>query len=145
MLANGVQDYPNNRAIVEATARGEIDLGLVNHYYLFQFIAEQGEPFPARNHFLEDADLGGLINVAGAGVLTSSDQRELAVQFVDYLLSAESQAHFADEVYEYPLVEGIAVNPLLPPLAELETPELDLSDLDDLEGTVELLQEVGAL
>ncbi|CAN5666839.1 iron ABC transporter substrate-binding protein [soil metagenome] len=145
MLANGVQDYPNNRAIVEATARGEIELGLVNHYYLFQFIAEQGEGFPARNHFLEDADLGGLINVAGAGVLTSSDQRELAVQFVDYLLSAESQAHFADEVYEYPLVEGIAVNPLLPPLAELETPELDLSDLDDLEGTVELLQEVGAL
>lgn len=145
MLANGVQEYPNNRSIVEATARGEIDLGLVNHYYLFQFLAEQGEGFAARNHFLADADLGGLVNVAGAGVLGSSAQQDLATQFVAFLLDAESQAHFADNVYEYPLVEGVAVDPMLPALAELETPDIDLGDLDDLEGTVELLQEVGAL
>jgi iron(III) transport system substrate-binding protein len=145
MLDNGVQDYPNNRAIVEAVSRGEIDLGLNNHYYLFQFLAEQGEGFPVRNHYLQDADIGSLINVAGAGVVAASDQPELAAELIAYLLSVDAQTHFSVEVNEYPLVEGVATNPMLLPLVEIESPELDLSNLDDLEGTIELLQEVGAL
>jgi iron(III) transport system substrate-binding protein len=48
-------------------------------------------------------------------------------------------------VFEYPLVSGIETNEMLVPLSEIETPELDLSNLDDLEGTLELLSEVGAL
>ncbi len=144
MLANGVQEYPNNSSQVEAVARGEIDLGLVNHYYLFRFLAEQGENFPARNQYLSDADIGSLVNVAGAGILATSEQTEAAEQFIDFLLSPEAQQHFTDTVFEYPLVKGIVTNPLLLPLSELQTPNLDLSDLQDLEGTLELLQEVGA-
>jgi iron(III) transport system substrate-binding protein len=145
MIENGVQEYPNNSSQVEAVGRGEIDLALVNHYYLFRFLAERGEAFPVRNHYPVDADIGSMINVSGAGILASSDQLELAERFVAYLLSTEAQQHFADAVFEYPLVEGVDTNPILLPLAEIETPELDLSNLDDLEGTLELLQEVGAL
>ena len=145
MMSNGVQVYPNNSSQVEAVGRGEIDFGLVNHYYLFRFLAEQGEGFPVRNFYLQDADIGSLVNVAGAGVLASSDQSESARQFVDYLLSPNAQQHFANEVYEYPLVAGIQTSPLLTPLSELQTPDIDLSNLDDLEGTLLLLQEVGAL
>ena len=145
MIANGVNDYRNNSSQVDAVGRGEIDLGLVNHYYLFRFLAEQGEDFPARNHFPPDADIGALINVAGAGILASSSQPEVAQELITFLLGSQSQQHFTDTVFEYPLAGGVAVNPLLPPLAELETPEIDLSDLDDLERTLELLQEVGAL
>ncbi len=145
MLANGVQTYPNNNAQVEAVSRGEIDIAMVNHYYLFQYLAEQGESFPVRNHYLQDADIGSLINVAGAGILQTSDQPDEAAQLITFLLGTEAQSHFASEVSEYPLVEGIETNPALLPLDNIETPELDLSDLDDLEGTVELLQEVGAL
>lgn len=145
MTANGVQVYPNNSSQIEALGRGEIDFGLVNHYYLFRFLAEQGDDFPVRNLYPEDADIGSLVNVAGAGILTSSDQSDLAQQFVAYLLSQNAQQHFADEVYEYPLTPGIETNPLLTPLSELETPDIDLSNLDDLEGTLQLLQEVGAL
>jgi iron(III) transport system substrate-binding protein len=145
MIENGVQEYPNNSSQVEAVGRGEIDLALVNHYYLFRFLAERGEAFPVRNHYLADADIGSMINVSGAGILVSSDQLELAERFVAYLLSTEAQQHFANAVFEYPLVEGIDTDPRLLPLAEIETPELDLSNLDDLEGTLELLQEVGAL
>jgi iron(III) transport system substrate-binding protein len=145
MLANSVQTYPNNNAQVEAVSRGEIDIAMVNHYYLFQYLAEQGESFPVRNHYLQDADIGSLINVAGAGILQTSDQPDEAAQLITFLLGTEAQSHFASEVSEYPLVEGIETNPALLPLDNIETPELDLSDLDDLEGTVELLQEVGAL
>ena len=145
MMANGVQVYPNNSSQIEAAGRGEIDFGLVNHYYLFRFLDEQGDDFPVRNLYPEDADIGSLVNVAGAGILASSDQPELAQQFVAYLLSENAQQHFADEVFEYPLTPGIETNPLLTPLSELETPDINLSNLDDLEGTLQLLQEVGAL
>lgn len=145
MLANGVQEYPKNTPIVEAVGRGEIDLGLVNHYYLLRFLAEDPE-FPAANAFLAD-DVGGLVNVAGVGILDSSDQVEAAQRFVEYLLGEETQGFFADitDEAEYPLVDGVTASDELPPLAELDPPSIDLSDLADLQGTLDLLREVGAL
>jgi iron(III) transport system substrate-binding protein len=82
----------------------------------------------------------------GAAILkTSKRQPTAAGRFIEFLLSEEAQRFFASETYEYPLVEGIEIDPLLRPLSEIETPELDLSRLDDLAGTLQLLQEAGAL
>ena len=145
MIDNDVQVYADNSSQLEAIGRGEIDLGLVNHYYLYRYLTEQGESFPARNYYFGDADLGSLINVAGAGILGTTDQAEEAQRFVDYLLGGSAQKHFTDAVFEYPLVSGVQVSEQLVPLSEIETPDLDLSNLDDLEGTLELLAEVGAL
>ena len=145
MIDNGVQVYPDNSSQLEAIARGEIDLGLVNHYYLYRYLVERGDSFPVRNYYFKDADLGSLINVAGVGILKTTDQPGEAQQFVDYLLGRSAQEHFTNTVYEYPLVSGIATNARLVPLSEIQTPALDLSNLDDLEGTLELLSEVGAL
>ncbi len=144
MIANEAQVYPKNTPIVEATGRGEIVLGLVNHYYLYRFLAEDPN-FPARNHHPTAGDAGAMINVAGAGVLDTAKNPDAAVEFVRFLLSPEAQQYFADETNEYPLIEGIEINPMLTPLSEINTPDLDLSDLEDLQGTLELLQEVGAL
>ena len=72
MKENGARDYSNNTSIVQAVADGEIDVGLVNHYYLYRFLAEQGPEFKARNYFLTGGDVGALINIAGAGILDSS-------------------------------------------------------------------------
>ncbi len=145
MIDNDVQVYSDNSSQLEAIGRGEIDLGLVNHYYLYRYLAEQGEAFPVRNHYFADADLGSLINVAGAGILGTTDQPEEAQAFVDYLLGKSAQQRFTDAVFEYPLVSRIQTNERLVPLSEIQSPELDLSNLDDLEGTLELLAEVGAL
>lgn len=145
MLANGVQEYPNNSSQVEAVGRGEIDLGLVNHYYLLRFLAEDPD-FPAANHF-PNGDIGALLNVAGIGQLAASGDTDLAEQFLDYVLSEEAQTYFAgvtDEA-EYPLIDGVEPAAELPPLSELDPPAIDLSDLADLQGTLELLREVGAL
>lgn len=144
MIANETQVYPKNTPIVEATGRGEILLGLVNHYYLYRFLAEDPN-FPARNHHPSAGDAGAMINVAGVGVLDTAKNRDAAMEFARFLLSTEAQQYFADETNEYPLIPGIKINPLLTPLSEIKTPDLDLSDLDDLQGTLELLQEVGAL
>lgn len=144
MLANDVAQYENNVAIVEAVGRGEINFGLVNHYYLYRFLVED-PAFPVANSLPAGGDVGALVNVAGVGVIGSSDQPDQAAEFVEYLLGADAQSYFATQTSEYPLVGDAGSPQGLPPLAEIQTPELDLSDLSDLEGTLNLLREVGAL
>jgi iron(III) transport system substrate-binding protein len=144
MIANDVQVYEKNTAIVEAVGRGEVDLGLVNHYYIYQY--NQEDPgFPVANAFLDGGDVGSLVNVAGAGVLTTTDQPAAAEGFVAYLLSEEAQEYFRAETFEYPLVEGIEADETLPPLISIETPDLELGAIDDLQGTLEMLRTSGAL
>jgi len=144
MIANDVQSYPKNTPIVQAVIDGEIVAGLVNHYYLFRFLAEDPD-ISASLHFFPDGDPGSLINVAGAAILESSDQPERALQFVEYMLSDSAQAYFASKTYEYPLVATVEPSVDLPSLAEIESPEIDLSDLDDLQGTLEIIEDSGAL
>ncbi len=143
--ANEPKVYENNTAVVKAAAAGEIDAGFVNHYYLVRQLQEQGESFGARNYYFTKGDPGALINVAGVGVLNSSKNQEAAQQFVQFLLSAEAQRYFADKTYEYPLAAGVQPNSALPPLSEIQSPELDLSKLEDLKGTLQLLQDLGIL
>lgn len=143
--ANDPTVYPNNAAAVEGVARGEVDVAFVNHYYLFRFLAEEGEDFAARNYFLSGGDPGALINVAGAGVLESSDNKEAAQRFIEFMLSEEAQQYFADETFEYPLVAGVEANEALPPLESIGHPDIDLNALEDLQGTQQLLQETGVL
>lgn len=144
LIANGAVRYENNPAIVQAVIDGEIALGLVNHYYIFRFL-EQFPDAPVALHFFQAGDVGGLVNVAGAGVVNTSDQPGLAQRLILYLLGKNAQTYFSDVTAEYPLVEGVPARPELVPLNELQGPEIDLSDLSDLQGTLELLSEVGAL
>lgn len=142
--ANGVSEYSKNSTTLQAVASGEVDVGFVNHYYLFRFLAEEGEGFGARNYYLS-GDAGGLINVAGVGILKTSNLSESAQRFVEFLLTDGSQQFFADETFEYPLVPGVDPYPDLPALSELDSPLVELNELADLRGTIALLQEVGIL
>ncbi len=144
MLANEVQEYPNNSTQVQAVGDGEIDVGLVNHYYLFRFLAEDPN-FPAANSYTDAGEAGALINVAGVGVLASSNQDQAALRFVEYLLGEPAQTYFRDETNEYPLIDGVSPRDGIPSLETLSPPSLRLTSLADLEGTLDLLREVGAL
>ena len=145
MIANDVQVYAKNTPIVEATGKGEVVLGLVNHYYLYRFLAED-PGFQAKNHHPAAGDAGAMINVAGAAVLDTAKDKAAAEAFVAFLLSDEAQIYFSEQTNEYPLVVGIPTTAEgLLPLADVNTPDIDLTDLDDLQGTLELLQEVNAL
>ena len=139
--ANEPKVYPKNTPTVQAAVDGEIAVGFVNHYYLFRIRAEQGD-VPAENYFPPNGDLGSLINVAGAAVIAGSKNQAAAEQFIAYLLAQHAQEYFATETYEYPLAPGVAAHPDLPALSDIQTPDIDLSDLADLRGTLELLQEV---
>ena len=143
--ANDPKVYPKNTPIVAAAAVGEIDVGLVNHYYLHRFLAEEGESFGARNYHPAAGGPGAIVMVSGVGILLASDNKTNAQLFVDFLLSEESQRYFVDKTFEYPLAAGIPVAEGVIPLSVINNPDLSSADLADLEGTQKLLRKAGVI
>ncbi len=145
--ANNPVVYPKNTPIIAGTAAGEVDVGLVNHYYLHRFLVEEGQDFPARNYFLPGGGPGSLIMVSGAGILKEASNRDNAEKFLLFLLSVPGQQYFATQTFEYPVIEGVAVPTLLPPLAALDSKAIDipLADLADMQGTQDLLFDLGII
>jgi iron(III) transport system substrate-binding protein len=143
MVANDVQAYDSNIPVRDAIAKGEIDVGLINHYYVAEAQAEDPD-YPVKVHF-PPKDLGSLVNTAGVAVLKSSKHKEDALAFVRSMLSDRTQRYFADSSKEYPLVAGVPTPEELTPLEEIPSPNIDLAKLGDLEGTLKLMRETGAL
>ena len=134
------QAYENNNAVLDAVDRGEVAVGLINHYYWYARVAELGEDaVNARIHHLGSDDPGALVNVAGVGVLATTDNHDAAMAAVEHLLSPEVQQFFVDTTFEYPVVPGVEHQ--LPQLTDRH--RIDLNDLDTLAETLALLDEVG--
>ena len=144
IMANDPVAYGGNTQVLEAVAAGEVEVGFVNHYYLYRFLAEDPD-FPVANRFYSDGDPGALVNVAGAGVLATADDATDASSLVECLLSDASQRYFSEANFELPVVDSVEPWADLPRLDTLTLPAFDLNRLADLQGTVDLLIEVGAL
>lgn len=145
IVANNPMVYSGNNQVLDAVASGEVEVGFVNHYYLGPRLAESGS-FGAANYYFKNGDIGGLMNVAGAGVLKSAPNPDAAFALIQFMLSAQAQAYFAEETYEYPLVPGVPPPAdFIAPLDTLNVIKVDLSKLGDAAATVALLQETKAL
>ncbi|MEZ5230414.1 MAG: iron ABC transporter substrate-binding protein [Acidimicrobiales bacterium] len=143
MAANNSPNYAKNSAILDAVARGEVEMGLVNHYYLFAALDED-PTIPAANHSFEAGDLGSLLIVTATGVVDTTDQPEAAEALIAFLLSDDAQRMSSDAEREYPLVPGVAPSEGLPPLADLVSSTFDLGTLaDGLAGTQQLIDDSG--
>ncbi|MEU1282421.1 iron ABC transporter substrate-binding protein [Streptomyces sp. NPDC005805] len=142
--ANEPQVFEKNGAVLDAVDSGKAELGLINHYYWYEKAAEVGEDkLKAKLSFPTKGDPGALVNVAGVGLLKGSDASATAQKAVDFLLSEQAQKYFADETHEYPLAAGVSSKDELPALESIGTPEVDLSKLESLDVTLEMLQEAG--
>ena len=145
LKANGAKRYDNNVLTLEAVARGEVELGLVNHYYLYNEF-KQRPAAPVANHFpgQEPGGEGTFVNVAGLGIIEGTDQPQAAERLVRFLLDNEAQTYFRNETSEYPLAKGVGAIPELPPLDRLRTIDIPLDRLGrDLNASLTLLKEVG--
>ncbi|HLF44467.1 MAG TPA: extracellular solute-binding protein [Acidimicrobiia bacterium] len=143
LAANNPIDFESNAPIVEATDNGELDGGLVNHYYLLRLRAE-GLGEHAENYFIPAGDVGSLIMPAGVGIMSETARPEAAQRFVDYLLSGGAQSFFATDTLEYPLIEDVDPPAGVPHLSEINSPEIDLSDLSTvLDLATRLVAEAG--
>lgn len=144
--AQDPQAFENNVAVRDAVDSGQVALGLANHYYLYELIHAKGpDAVVAENKFMAAGDPGGLVNVAGVGVLKTAPNPEGAQRFASYLVGESAQKYFAEETMEYPLIAAVAPSAEMPPLADLQPPAVDLSQLDDIEATQELLVDTGLL
>ena len=140
IVDGGAQTYENNNAITQAVARGEVDFGLVNHYYNARLLDE--DPGAAsKNHRFAEGDEGGTMLATAAGALKSGDTTA-AAGLIEFLLSDEAQAYFVDETFEYPLAKGTEVDPSLDPPEEFDFGALDQLG-SGLKETLELLREAG--
>ncbi|APX94493.1 iron ABC transporter substrate-binding protein [Halomonas sp. 1513] len=146
MRDNGAVTFRNNTTQVQGVADGEIDFGLVNNYYLPRFLAADSD-YPVAQAFFAEGDIGNLVNVAGIAVLESSDNKDAALEFIRFLLSPAAQQYFTGSVYEYPVTRDVIQNPELEDFDRLleVSPQIDLDDLEDLEGTLNLLRDAGLL
>ena len=124
--ANGAATYANNTAIVQAVGRGEIDMGLVNHYYNLRARAED-PGLPTANHFFDD--VGSVAIITAAAVTGATDSQSGAEALIRYLLDGEAQSFLSNETFEYPLASGGEAAAGLPSLDAIGATTYDFNNL----------------
>jgi iron(III) transport system substrate-binding protein len=141
----GTQVYGKSSQIVEAVAKGQVALGVVNHYYVFRHLASQpGAPIAVLMPDQHNGGMGAIINVAGIGLIAHTKQPDLARRLVDYLVSEEGQKLFADLNKEYPLHPRVAADPSLPPFKTMRIAPVPLARLAELrEPAMALIEQAG--
>lgn len=143
LVENDAQTYANNTSIVQAVGRGDVPLGLVNHYYNYRAKAEDPE-VPSENYFFPDTDIGSLLIVTALGVIETTDNPGLADRFAEFMLGEEAQRFFSEQTFEYPLAIGVEPSSELPPLSSIDVATYDFDRLGGgLERTKELIDESG--
>ena len=145
VVANEPRAYPNNIAQVQAAADGEIDVGMVNHYYLLELRHQLGRDLPAANYHPRAGGPGALVMISGTGILSTAKNKENAERFIQYMLSKESQEWFAEHTFEYPVVDGAKSSDQAMPVDQINASEISMGQLTDLAGTQSLLRKTGVL
>jgi iron(III) transport system substrate-binding protein len=146
-FADNAKHYNDNEGIIAAVDSGQIAAGIVNHYYWYEAVTEEGkDKVPSKLHYFGNEDPGALVNVSGAGALESSGDPKLAQEFLAYLVSEKGQTAIAESGdWEYPLNSAVPPPPGLKPFNALEPPKVGPADLGDGRAPVELMQQVGLL
>jgi iron(III) transport system substrate-binding protein len=145
MKANSVA-YRGNGAVLKAVNSGQIEAGVIYHYYYFRDQAKTGENSGnSALYYFKGKDPGAFVSISGGGVLASSKHQADAQSFLKWVTGPAGQAILKDgDAYEYVVGEGQASNPKLTPLTELDAPKIDVSKLNS-KKVVELMTEAGLL
>ncbi len=145
-LKDNTKVYQGNSAVLKAVNAGEVQSGVIYHYYWYKDQAESGANSKnVRQLFFGNQDPGAFLSISGAGVIKSSKHQAEAQQLVTYLNSPAGQQVLADsKALEYPIGNGAIANKALKPLSELSPPTVDVTTLNGPK-VVELMQRAGLL
>ncbi|MDE3018631.1 MAG: extracellular solute-binding protein, partial [Nitrospirota bacterium] len=137
--------YGKSSQIVDALAKGEVALGLVNHYYLYRYLADHpGAPIAIHMLDQQDNGMGAIMNVAGAGVVKHSRHPDSAKRLMEFLVSRDGQKLFADLNKEYPLHPDVPADPALPKRETIRTAAVPLARLAELrEPAMAMIEQAG--
>jgi iron(III) transport system substrate-binding protein len=145
--AGNSDDIPDNETITSDVSQGTTDLGIINHYYFYRLQAEVGKgAVNAKIAYFAPHDPGYLEDISGVAILKSSQHKSAAEKFVNFVTSVAGQRVLAaGESFEYPIHPGVAANPELTPLNQLQPSSFSPADLGTGLDAKTLLQEAGLI
>jgi iron(III) transport system substrate-binding protein len=144
-LKANATSYADIEAVVAAVNKGQSSVGIINQYYWYRIRQELGAGNThGKLYFFPNRDVGGLENISGAAVLASSSHKSAAEKLVSFLVSAQAERILASgDTFEYPVRPGIAPNPALMPLSQVNPAVLSVVKLGDDLPAASLLQQAG--
>jgi iron(III) transport system substrate-binding protein len=137
--------YQKSSQIVDAVAKGQVALGIVNHYYVYRHLMTQpSAPLAVFMPDQQEGGMGAIMNVAGIGVIKSTKHLDSAKLLVEFLVAQAGQKLFADLDKEYPLHPEVKADPALVDRKSFRAAQVPLSKLAELrEPTLTLIEQVG--
>jgi iron(III) transport system substrate-binding protein len=145
-MKSGATLYSDNIATLKAVNAGEVDGGVIYHYYWFRDQAKTKEMSAnTALHYFKNEDPGAFVSLSGGGVLESSKKKDQAQQFIRFITGKAGQEVLENgDSFEYTVASGVPANPALPPLDSLQAPAVDPSTLNSQEVT-DLMTKAGLL
>jgi iron(III) transport system substrate-binding protein len=134
---------------IQAVAAGECDVAVVNHYYFVRLLESDAAEERAIGDkvgilFPNQDGRGAHANISGAGVVATAPDKDNAVKFLEYLTTPQAQAYFAQGNYEFPVVEGVKLDPVLEQWGEIKTDAINAAKLgENNPDAVKLMDRVG--
>ena len=117
---------------IKAVAAGQCDVAIANHYYWAR-LAKSDDPDNqtvienTAIFFPNQEDRGTHVNISGAGMVAGTDHGESAIAFLEFLVSPDAQQVFANSNNEYPVVDGVAMDPVVSELGDFKVDEVNVS------------------
>lgn len=138
LLANGMKVLPNHTEVTNAVARGEVALGLTNHYY-YALELKKNANAPLGLIYPDQGpnDIGTLVTPLTVSIIKGAKNPQAARAFVDFTLSREGQLPLTSQESEFPLAEGAPLGeanvPGIKPIGEIKRPPTDFVKLAEAE------------
>jgi iron(III) transport system substrate-binding protein len=145
-MKSGATLYSDNIATLKAVNAGEVDGGVIYHYYWFRDQAKTKEMSAnTALHFFKNEDPGAFVSLSGGGILASSKKKDEAQQFIKFITGKKGQEVLENGTsFEYTVASDVPSNPALPPLDTLQAPAVDPSTLNSQQVT-DLMTKAGLL
>jgi iron(III) transport system substrate-binding protein len=145
MKANATA-YRGNSAVLKAVNAGQIDSGVIYHYYSFVDQSKTAENSKNTSmHYFKHKDPGAFVSISGGAVLASSKHKEEAQAFLKWITGKDGQGILKNgNSFEYAVGQNAQSNPKLVPLEQLDAPVVDASKLNSKKA-VDLMTQAGLL
>lgn len=145
-MKTNAEIFSDNIATLRAVNDGQVDGGVIYHYYWFRDQAKTKEiSNNTALHYFRNEDPGAFVSISGGGILDSSEKKDDAQKFLTFITSKAGQEVLEKGTsFEYPVASSVPANPALVPLADLQAPAVNPSNLDSKKVT-DLMTKAGLL
>lgn len=122
----------NDRAQIKGVAQGECDVAIGNTYYYGIMLSDPEQRAAAeavRPVFPNQDGRGAHMNITGAGVTKHARHTANGVKLIEFLISPRAQEIYAAQNFEFPIVDGVAIAPVIAVFGEFKEDSINVADV----------------